>query len=466
MNTGQHSTVQHSPRQWRQRSKVLSCLRVGVFAFGIAFGTGFGVIATSHADDAVPVGKTTLVIGIAYIEQNGKKVRLKSGQAIYDNRQIITSGNGYVHIRFDDQGLVSVRPNSRLNIEKYHYNSVKPAASTVKFNLVKGSARSVSGKAAKAARQRFRMNTPLAAIGVRGTDFVVRADQQNVQAIVNEGAIVVAPFSDQCSVDSLGPCAVFNAVELQGNTQQLLKFNHLLDAPELLPASERTLRDQLEHEVDDTEGDNSKKRGDKANYALYSERQANQTLDDASPTPIVTDFTPSAAVATPSLTDKQLVWGRWADPLASDKIVLSYAEASADRRVTVGNSQYVLFRQGLGSQQVQSGLGAVSFALDSAQANYVVNGNRSAMTVQGGFLNINFNNNSFDTQLNLQHSATGDMSITAGGKIADGGYFNSRTPDQQLSGAVSLDGKEAGYLFHKELNNATVEGVTLWDAVP
>ena len=450
MNTAQQTIIKS---RWGLKLTALSCLWLACISVSYA-GT-----PTNAA-----VGKATLVIGTAYIVQDGKKARLKSGQPIYDNRQIITSGNGYVHIRFDDQGLVSVRPNSRLNIEIYHYHSADPSTSTIKFSLERGSARSVSGEAAKAARQRFRMNTPLVAIGVRGTDFVVRADQQNIQAIVNEGAIVVTPFSDQCSAATLGPCDAFNAVVLQGDSQQLLQFNPLLEIPQLLPASEAILRDQLESEVEDSGQNNDSK----ANYALYSERQANQSLENtavvATAISVVQDFTPGASVVAPDLTAKQLVWGRWAAPLDSDKIILSYTEASDNRRVTVGNYQYALFRQGLDSQRVQSGLGAVSFALDSAQANYVVNGNTSAMQVEGGWLNINFNSNSFDTSLNLNHSATGQVNVSASGKVADGGYFNSRSASQQVSGAVSLDGSEAGYLFEQQLDNGKVEGVTLWDA--
>ena len=49
--------------------------------------------------------------------------------------------------------------------------------------------------AAESARDRFRLNTPIAAIGVRGTDFVVSATQNSIMAVVNAGAIVVSPFS-------------------------------------------------------------------------------------------------------------------------------------------------------------------------------------------------------------------------------------------------------------------------------
>jgi hypothetical protein len=102
---------------------------------------------------------------------------------------------------------------ARSRIERYEFNRKNPQKSAVKFNLSEGVARSISGEAAKSARQRFRLNTPVAAIGVRGTDFVVSASSVSTRALVNEGSIVMAPFSSLCTSEALGPCSQ-NAVEL------------------------------------------------------------------------------------------------------------------------------------------------------------------------------------------------------------------------------------------------------------
>ena len=104
----------------------------------------------------------------------------------------------------------------------------RPEESVVKFSLLQGTARAISGKAAEAAKDKFRLNTPIAAIGVRGTDFVVSVSQTSVRAMVNQGAIVLAPYSAQCSALGAGPCDS-NAVELDSNELQILEFNTSLD---------------------------------------------------------------------------------------------------------------------------------------------------------------------------------------------------------------------------------------------
>lgn len=420
----------------------------------------FAGINQIYAETAV--GKATLVIGTAYIENNGERQRLESGDAIFDEHEIITTGNGYVHIRFDDQGLVSVRNNSRLLIEKYDYNSLNPSQSTVKFSLEKGSARSVSGKAAQSAKQRFRMNTPIAAIGVRGTDFVIRADQKNIQAIVNEGAIVVAPFSSECSVEALGPC-VQNAVTLRGESKKLLQYNSLLNEPQLIPASDELLNNQLKDPQGNDINTNIPDR--KESYAVYTESQVSQSLSDAVKKPVApSDFTPPEAIAAPELTNNQLVWGHWGNVNPTDKIALASAEASEKRKITIANSRYGLFREGE-SELINTGLGIISFNLNSAQAEFISNGQRSAMVVSGGYLDIDFNSRNFNTGLSLRHDTTGNVSFSAAGQVNSyTGFFSSKTPSQRLGGAVSLDGQEAGYYFRKDISNGSVEGLTLWGA--
>src|SRR5690606_10292693 len=153
---------------------------------------------------ASEVGNVSLVLGKAWITTPGAgRERIRVGSSISVSDTIETSTNGHVHIRFVDNALVSVRPGSKLEVLRYDFRPEAPAESVVKLNLVEGITRAISGEAASAAKQNFRLNTPIAAIGVRGTDFRVSASQGTVRAHVTEGAIIVAPFSSQCAVDAL-----------------------------------------------------------------------------------------------------------------------------------------------------------------------------------------------------------------------------------------------------------------------
>jgi len=439
--------------------------------------------ASVQAQNTAEVGTVSLVLGKAYlVSPDNSRELIRAGTAIQVNDQIMTESNGHVHIRFVDQALVSVRPDSLLEIQRYDFNPQSPADSSIKLNLVEGITRAISGEGAHAARDRFRLNTPIAAIGVRGTDFVVSASEGSVRALVNEGAIVMAPFSNDCLVDNFGPCAV-NAVELSQNSLQMVALEGAEPMPRLLPATDE--RGSLSREEVAVADSNASADDKKAGTEVYLETVTSRRVTaEASntvvaivppavrppqpPVVVLPDFTPDVALASTSVTRKNLVWGRWngLDGMGNqERLTLAYAEASNGRDITVGNATYGLFRDGKGAEVVKPESAVVSFALDSAQAYYHSGSGVVAMQVNSGALNINFNERSFATQLGLSHIATGNIDFSAAGRISETGNFFENTDMQKMAGSVSINGNEAGYFFEKELGAGnSVQGLTLWDA--
>ena len=160
-----------------------------------------------------------------------------------------------------------------------------------------------------------------------------------------------------------------------------------------------------------------------------------------------------------------MVWGRWGAGKGDlERITYAYEAASAGRAVAVGNLEYALFRPDPEGSNVNSGLGTVDFDLAAAQAFYENGGNTVAMQVSDGELSINFDRNVFSTGLTLNHDLTGTVLFSADGRVYDGGFFRMNDNGQQVSGAVTLDGTEAGYRFLKLLEQGRVSGLTLWDA--
>lgn len=428
---------------------------------------------------AAGVGEVSLVLGKAYLESaDNSRELIRKGTPIHVNDRVVTEANGHVHIRFADDALVSVRPDSLLEIERYDFNAANPEQSSIKLNLVEGVTRAISGKGAHAARERFRLNTPIAAIGVRGTDFVVSATDESVRALVNEGAIVVAPFSNDCLASNFGPCAV-NAVELTQESLQVVQMDGRTPLPRLVPAAdERGPLNREEVEVADAAG----KAEDKAvGTDVYLESvtsrkvalvASNVTLPPVTPPALLPpavaapDFTPGAPVVAADVASEKLVWGRYANldgQGVAERISTTYELASAGREITVGDNVYGLFRTENGTKRIAPDLGVVSFGLDSAQAFYHSGSGVVAMQVNSGNLKIDFSENSFATDLGLSHNSTGKVDFSATGRIYDGGYFYSNTDTQRMAGAVSLDGAEAGYFFEKQLLDGSVQGLTLWD---
>jgi hypothetical protein len=444
------------------------------------------------AEPAALVGTVSLVLGRATIEAGSGKLSrtVKPGSQVRVHDQIVTSTNGHVHIRFVDDALISVRPDSRLEITRYDYDPARPALSTVKFDLIEGITRAISGKAAKAARQRFRLNTPIAAIGVRGTDFTVSAKAGSTRALVNEGSIVLAPFSEDCRADAFGPCGT-NSIELSSATMEVIELDGSTPLPRLVPATDAqnmtAMRTGVQQAIRSSQGadeapsaeDNGVRveelsavlvtdnaASDLADAASDLADAASDLADAASLLPSQPEFTPEQAIVIADVADRQLIWGRYAGAGldGQERITLSLDEAQLGREISVGNFDYGLFRSGNGSKRLDSGLTVVSFGLSSAQAFYNSSSGVVAMEVGGGTLDINFQENSFATLLNLNHNLTGELNFTASGRLFDGGYFHSRTDGKTIAGAVSLDGSEAGYFFEQQLLQGDIQGLTLWNS--
>ena len=451
-------------------------------------------------EGATPVGESTLVLGRSeLIKADGSVVPVLRGGPIYVGDRISTSSGGHVHVKFKDGALLSVRPNSSLLVEQYDYDPHKPEDSTVKLNLEEGVARTISGDAAKGARENFRLNTPVAAIGVRGTDFAVGASASSTRAMVNEGTIVIAPFSDTCSATGVGPCAS-GSLELSRDALQLASLqsddltprlvrSQSLRAPELLKrqlqlasTSPQSLADDAASDEDSGEGNPSQQLTNevflevvasptvRSDAGVAAEKVSSTDFLPIEPITVSDgqvdgfDYTPPAQLTEVSLSDRQLVWGHYGDSLASDRLALSFSEASATRKISVGNLNYGLFREDANPRRVATGLGVVGFQLTSAQAAFNSDTGIAVVRVDGGDLGIDFQDRSFQTTLNLGHDSLGQIDFSATGNLYDGGFFRAIEDTQRLAGAVSYDGAEAGYFFEKQVGDGLLSGLTLWDA--
>jgi hypothetical protein len=463
--------------QFRKPSCLTRRLAASVFAV-LALNAAVAQASLPGAE----VGTVSFVLGKAWITKPGQRraeIAVGMDVGVYD--RIDTESNGHVHVRLIDTALISVRPSSTLEIQRYDYNAADPEASAVKLNLIEGESRAISGEAAKKARQNFRLNTPVAAIGVRGTDFVAIANRSGIdEARVNEGTIIVAPFSSDCLADALGPCSG-NGLELAYNygANQIVQVSAGGDSV-MLPISSSGLPESI---VDQSlSRPQVASEGEKRGGELYTESVAAlavnpKLLVSRTPTtPEITqpvapeEFTPDVAISAQALQQRQLMWGRWYERSGADEritVSTDLALGLADRTPVLGNDEYALFRLQDNLPRVQFGLGDIGFKLNSAQAFYRSNGATELLDVNGGLLRVDFNESTFATSLSMRGATVGAVNFSVSGRIdANSGLFNVVSPTGELAGFVTHDGAEAGYYFEKILETGTVDGLTLWGRQP
>lgn len=117
-------------------------------------------------------GTVTMASGEVTISQaggNGKPAAV--GDILHAGDSVITGTDGELQADLADGGMIAVRPNSVFRIDGYRASGDSDDSSI--FSLLKGAVRSVTGFIGKVTPQNYRINTPTATIGVRGTDHEV-----------------------------------------------------------------------------------------------------------------------------------------------------------------------------------------------------------------------------------------------------------------------------------------------------
>jgi len=129
--------------------------------------------APAFAND---VGQVKTAKGAVHIERAGQKLPAAVGTKVRAADTVVTGADGSIGITFVDNTLLSAGPNSTLAIERYAFDSTTHAGA-FDTRLSRGTLAVVSGKIAKQSPDAMTVKTPAAILGVRGTEFVVRADQ-------------------------------------------------------------------------------------------------------------------------------------------------------------------------------------------------------------------------------------------------------------------------------------------------
>jgi hypothetical protein len=132
------------------------------------------VFAAASAEAAEPIGQIKTATGAVSVERAGKSTPLAIGDRVYESDTVVT-GAGTVGITFADNSMMALGPQSRLALDQFAFN---PTTHDGRFDasLAKGTLTVKSGQIVKQTPEAMRIKTPAALLGVRGTEFAVRAD--------------------------------------------------------------------------------------------------------------------------------------------------------------------------------------------------------------------------------------------------------------------------------------------------
>jgi hypothetical protein len=407
-------------------------------------------------------GKITFVAGAVHVAERAGV----EGAAVQEGELLSTGADGYLYVKTLDNGLFILRPNTKARIVTYQVDTKNPANTHVKLELISGVARSKSGDAVKLARQNFRFNTPVAAIGVRGTDFTVFTDQDSSRVAVFTGRIVMSGFAGGCSPDGGGPCNGAASRELSATQRgQLLQVKRGQAAPQLLASSgnspDLVSPPRTDEPVAKTGSTDSIIDATKSeSIDKLVQQQPQQPSQPSLPPPVVGGGTPE-----PQLPERQIQWGRWVAYKGAPATATLSGPPGAE---VIVNGDYVMYRTA-GKDYVPE-RGNVAFNLSGGEAN-IHNGftqTNVAADIRNGLLNVDFDKSSYTTSFDLVGAGETFKMMSQGSVNNTGrfGNFSMFMPDNNMlvDGALSnANGGSAAYVFSTKLDaNRTASGATEW----
>lgn len=441
--------------------------------------TLFACGALAHAGEA---GRIVFVTGDVLVDSR----RVALNDPVQEGQELKTGKDGYVYLKTIDDGLLIVRPSSVARIVTYRVDRAVPANTQVKLELLSGVARSVSGTAVKQARQNFRFNTPVAAIGVRGTDFTVATDQEASSVTVLSGAIVVSGFGGGCLPTGAGPCEHTASRELAaGQSGQMLRVKRGEATPQLLNTSSAAPDSVAPPRGDEPTGASGKNGGtalsepalDPQKAALVIQQVRSVQKNDLpggmpelpatiTPTPeivVVPDVKPEGLAPSP------LVWGRWA-VVAEQAATVDVDKVLAEGGKRVAHNSYYTVLRSKGADWTVPQQGSVGFALRNSEA-FIMNSATnvaSAATLQNGELQVDFGKRTFTTGFDMLSDGEA-FKMRGSGRVGTAGDLSGNSQfvnpnNMTVSGSLGAN-NDAAYIFTSRIDEKRVaNGVTYWQS--
>lgn len=445
----------------------------------------FWLFALSAKAGAAPVGEVIFISGEAQAVREEQSRPMAVGAAVYVGERLITADEGHVHVRFVDGGLVSVRPGSAVRIEDYRFDPDEPRAGRVQLVLEYGALRSATGKIGQQHKEGFRLNTPVSAIGIRGTDFVVYADDSLARLMVHSGGVVMAPLGEGCMPTGYSGCdrgaaELFaslspSLLEVRSGVEYTLVTTEVPTPDDLRPPhpEEAGLFARSEAAARTTMRARSGLSAEGATSYEDGLERVGRYLDEQSPASLVDQAYLLAergnGVIQPRdrglVEDPHFVWGRWSAPRLNTTAYRENMNALVqDRRYLLLNSVFALLEYPH-EQRPLPEAGRVSFELNSYEA-YVQRGARlEEAGISNAALVVDFEQGGFATRLDLHaESLPGVVQIVGAGELTREGFFYSdASSPARIDGVLSPHAEEAGMLFEYQISpGVDAVGATHW----
>ena len=154
------------------------------------------------------IGKVSYLLGQAdMILPDGAVIAITKKTEIPEGSKVSVKDRSKLNLLMVDGATEKLPANSTLEFTKYQYDPADPKASEIRKELIEGEVTSKTGVGGTEAKERYRLNSPLAAIAVLGTEYTVSISGGETRVVVRDGIISMAKLGGSCQRSGLGACA-------------------------------------------------------------------------------------------------------------------------------------------------------------------------------------------------------------------------------------------------------------------
>ncbi len=119
---------------------------------------------------AEPAGRVLVAVGDVVAVRAGHELKLARGVDVEKGDLLRVGEASNVQVRFTDESVVALRPNTQFLIEDYKFTNEAGGDKSI-FSLIKGGLRTITGLIGKTSRSNYAVKSVTATIGIRGTNF-------------------------------------------------------------------------------------------------------------------------------------------------------------------------------------------------------------------------------------------------------------------------------------------------------
>ena len=170
---------------------VLVRLLVAVFLCG-----GFAVAQVQAQDRAAEVVRMTGTANA--VTETGGSRDLSAGDDLFQGDRIETAADSSIRMRFSDGSAFSLGENAAMSVDAYSYQE-NSAGNSFTSSIFKGVFRFVSGFIARQRARSMGVRTPVATIGIRGTQVAGEVDATSARIMLLEPEGEARPTSIEVS---------------------------------------------------------------------------------------------------------------------------------------------------------------------------------------------------------------------------------------------------------------------------